>query len=96
MSDPAKYRTREEVDSYRNEKDPIDNLAKFMIEKSLVTEDELKEIDKEVKEHMKEAGDFAVNSPEPDISEMYTDVLLPSEYENISEPEIGKTRNNFV
>ncbi|MBO6764970.1 pyruvate dehydrogenase (acetyl-transferring) E1 component subunit alpha [Maricaulis sp.] len=76
MSDPAKYRTREEVDDIRSHHDPIDLVKKRLIEGKHATEDELKEIDKEVKKVVNDAAQFAKDSPEPDPSELYTDVLV--------------------
>ena len=75
MSDPAKYRTREEVQDVREHKDPIEGLKKVLLENGS-TEDELKAIDKDIRKTVTEAADFAENSPEPDASELYTDVLV--------------------
>ncbi|QIQ86050.1 pyruvate dehydrogenase (acetyl-transferring) E1 component subunit alpha [Erythrobacter sp.] len=75
MSDPAKYRTREEVQEQREHHDPIERLKKHMIENGK-DEAELKAIDKEIRGIVAEAADFAENSPEPDASELYTDVLV--------------------
>ncbi|HEX7006235.1 MAG TPA: pyruvate dehydrogenase (acetyl-transferring) E1 component subunit alpha [Alphaproteobacteria bacterium] len=75
MSDPAKYRTKEEVSKMRQEKDPIDHLRDLMLARNIVDEAALKQIDREVKEIVSEAAEFAQNSPEPDPSELYTDVL---------------------
>ena len=74
MSDPAKYRTREEVKKVREEKDPIDTLRSILIEEHKVLEKEFKEMDAEIKVIVTEASDFALNSPEPDIKELWTDV----------------------
>jgi len=76
MSDPAKYRTKEEVAKMREERDPISNLRDRMIEHMLLKEEELKAIDKEIREIVTEAADFAQNSPEPDPSELYTEVYV--------------------
>jgi pyruvate dehydrogenase E1 component alpha subunit len=76
MSDPAKYRTKEEVQKVRREMDPIDTLAHKLLEAKTVSEDDLKAIDKEVKALANEAAEFAQQSPEPDASELWTDVLL--------------------
>ena len=76
MSDPAKYRTREEVDDIRSHHDPIDLVKKRLIEGKHATEEELKEMDKEVKKIVNDAAQFAKDSPEPDPSELYTDVLV--------------------
>ena len=75
MSDPAKYRTREEVQKVRSEKDPIDHVKDLLIEGKHATEEELKEIDKAVKARISKSADFASDSPEPDVSELYTDIL---------------------
>jgi len=76
MSDPAKYRTREEVDDIRSHHDPIDLIKKRLVEGGHATEDELKELDKDVKKIVNDAAQFAKDSPEPDPSELYTDVLV--------------------
>ncbi|MFO1256361.1 MAG: pyruvate dehydrogenase (acetyl-transferring) E1 component subunit alpha [Sphingomonadaceae bacterium] len=77
MSDPAKYRTREEVQEMREKHDPID-AAKAELLKRGVAEDRLKEIEKQIRSKVNEAADFAENSPEPDMTELYTDVLVES------------------
>ena len=77
MSDPAKYRTREEVQDQREHNDPIER-AKADLMKLKVTEDELKELEKGIRARVNEAADFAEKSPEPDPSELYTDVLVES------------------
>jgi len=75
MSDPAKYRTREEVQDIREHKDPIEAIKKVLLENGS-TEDELKAIDKEIRKTVTEAADFAESSPEPEPGELYTDVLV--------------------
>jgi pyruvate dehydrogenase E1 component alpha subunit len=75
MSDPAKYRTKEEVDNFKGNKDPIANLRVRMLEEEGVSEDALKAIEKEIKDIVSEAADFATQSPELDASELWTDVL---------------------
>jgi len=75
MSDPAKYRTKEEVDQFKGERDPIANLRVKMLEEEGVSEDALKIIEKEIKDIVTEAADFATESPELDASELWTDVL---------------------
>lgn len=75
MSDPAKYRSREEVQKIRQERDPIDHLRARLEQDDILDEDGLKKIDREVKDLITAAADFAQNSPEPDPSELYTDVL---------------------
>ena len=76
MSDPAKYRTRDEVNEYREHKDPIDLARKRILDGKFATEDQLKEMEKEIKKIVQESADFAQSSPEPDPSELYTDVLI--------------------
>jgi pyruvate dehydrogenase E1 component alpha subunit len=74
MSDPAKYRTREEVQGVREQRDPIDLLRKRIIEEGHASEDQLKEIDREVRALINEAAEFAQQDPEPDKAELYADV----------------------
>jgi len=76
MSDPAKYRAKEEVEKMRSEHDPIDSLAKQLIAAGHADEAKLKGIDREVKEIVTAAAEFAQQSPEPDPSELWTDVLV--------------------
>lgn len=76
MSDPAKYRTKEEVSKMRKERDPIDNLRAVLIENKVADEVALKELDREVKAIITKAADFAQQSPEPDPAELYTDILV--------------------
>ena len=75
MSDPAKYRTKEEVDEVKKTRDPIDHV-KTLLAAANATEDELKAIDNEIKAIVAEAVQFAQESPEPDPSELYTDVYV--------------------
>jgi pyruvate dehydrogenase E1 component alpha subunit len=75
MSDPAKYRTREEVDKVRTEHDPIEQVRARILARKLASEDDLKKIDAEVRRIINEASEFATNEPEPDPSELYTDVV---------------------
>ena len=75
MSDPAKYRSRDEVNKMRAERDPIDHYRERLLEAGVVDEAALKEIDGNIKQIVSEAEEFARNSPEPDPSELYTDVL---------------------
>jgi pyruvate dehydrogenase E1 component alpha subunit len=75
MSDPAKYRTKDEVQAMRAERDPIEQVRKRLLEKDWATEDGLKEIEKDVRAIVTEAADFATNDSEPDASELWTDVV---------------------
>jgi len=74
MSDPAKYRTKEEVQKVRQERDPIERLRGVLLDKVGVEEGKLKDIDREVKAVVTEAAEFAQNSPEPEVSELFTDI----------------------
>ena len=74
MSDPATYRTRDEVNKVREERDPIDRVRGWLIDSGLAQEDEIKAIDKEIREIVNDAADFAQTSAEPDPSELYTDI----------------------
>jgi pyruvate dehydrogenase E1 component alpha subunit len=74
MSDPAKYRTKEEVDKVRTEHDPIEQVRARLLAKKWASEDELKKIDASVRAVVNEASEFATHDAEPDPSELYTDV----------------------
>jgi len=76
MSDPAKYRTKEEVQKMRDERDPIEQVRKRVLEKGWATEDDLNQIDKDIRAVVNAAADFASNDPEPDPSELWTDVYV--------------------
>jgi pyruvate dehydrogenase E1 component alpha subunit len=74
MSDPAKYRTREEVDQVRKTRDPIDHVEEILEKQGWADEATLKAIDADVKKIVAEAAEFARTSPEPEPKELYTDV----------------------
>ena len=74
MSDPAKYRTKEEVDIVRTEHDPIEQVRKRLLDKKWTSEGELKKIDAAVRAVVNEASEFATHDVEPDAAELYTDV----------------------
>lgn len=76
MSDPAKYRSKDEVQKMRSEHDPIEQVRARLLEKGWATEDDLKAIDKDVRDIVADSADFAQADPEPDASELYTDILL--------------------
>ena len=75
MSDPAKYRTRDEVDEIRKNSDPIDNIKEILLN-SGIKEEELKAVDAEVKLTINEAAKFAQESPEPSIDELFKDITI--------------------
>jgi pyruvate dehydrogenase E1 component alpha subunit len=78
MSDPAKYRTREEVEKVRTGQDPIEQVRARILDRKYATEDDLKKVDAKVREIVNEATEFATNDPEPDASELFTDVYRES------------------
>jgi pyruvate dehydrogenase E1 component alpha subunit len=75
MSDPAKYRTREEVDKVRTEHDPIEQVRSRLLTKKWAGEDDLKKVDASVRDIVNEAAEFATHDPEPDPAELWTDVV---------------------
>ena len=76
MSDPAKYRTKDEVQTMRAERDPIEQVRARLLENGWADEDALKEIEKQVRAVVTEAADFATSDAEPDPSELWTDVVI--------------------
>ncbi len=76
MSDPAKYRSKDEVTTMRSDHDPIEQVKARLLEKKYATEDDLKAIEKDVRAIVTESADFATNDPEPDASELWTDITL--------------------
>jgi pyruvate dehydrogenase E1 component alpha subunit len=74
MSDPAKYRTREEVQKMREERDPIEFVRSLLLTGKHATEDDLKAIDKEIKNVVNASAEFAKDSPEPALDELWTDI----------------------
>lgn len=76
MSDPAKYRAKEEVQKMREEHDPIEQVKARLIKGKVASEDDLKKIDAEIRAVVTEAAEFAQGDPEPDVSELWTDVYV--------------------
>jgi pyruvate dehydrogenase E1 component alpha subunit len=76
MSDPAKYRSKEEVDLYKETRDPIEQVKAIILERGYASEDELKEIEKEIKVVVAQAAEFATSAELPDPSELWTDVFI--------------------
>ena len=76
MSDPAKYRTKEEVDKMREQHDPIDHIKGAIVEAGISSEDELGKIDAAIRQRVVEAAEFSQKSPEPGPEELWTDVLI--------------------
>jgi pyruvate dehydrogenase E1 component alpha subunit len=76
MSDPGKYRSKEEVAKMREKHDPIEHLTKLLLTDGVADEATLKDIDRKIKEVVAQATEFAQTSPEPDPAELYTDILV--------------------
>ena len=76
MSDPGKYRSKEEVEDYRQNQDAVERVRQLILGHKIATEEDLKALDKEIKEIMIETVDFAQTSPEPDLAELYPDMLI--------------------
>lgn len=76
MSDPATYRSKEEVQSMREHNDPINSLKSFIEQQGWLDEAGFKEIEREVREIVLEAAEFAKSSPEPEVDELYTDIIV--------------------
>ncbi|HEV7874916.1 MAG TPA: thiamine pyrophosphate-dependent enzyme, partial [Enterovirga sp.] len=76
MSDPAKYRSKDEVTKMREERDPIESVRKRLLETWSMPEDEIKAIDAKVREIVNDSAEFATHDPEPDVSELWTDILV--------------------
>ena len=79
MSDPAKYRAKEEVQKMRTEHDPIEQVRQRLEEKGWASEDDLKEVDKEIRRVVNEAAEFAQQDPEPDPAELWTDIYAEAQ-----------------
>ena len=74
MSDPAKYRTREEVQKMRAQRDPIESIRSLLVSEKLSTDEEIKIIDKEIKEIINSCAEYAKESPEVPAEELWTDI----------------------
>lgn len=75
MSDPAKYRTREEVSKMRQERDPIEHVREMMISAGYADDDTLRDVDREIKAEVNNAAEFAQNNQEPNLGEIHTDIV---------------------
>jgi pyruvate dehydrogenase E1 component alpha subunit len=84
MSDPAKYRTKEEVEAYR-EQDPIEQLKNRMMAEGLLNEEAYEKLEEQIETSVQEAVVFAEESPWPDLSEMYKDVYVQTDYPYITD-----------
>jgi pyruvate dehydrogenase E1 component alpha subunit len=84
MSDPAKYRTKEEVEAYR-EQDPIEQLKKWMTDQQLLDQTAYDALEERIETQVQEAVDFAENSPWPEEAEMFRDVYLQADYPYITD-----------
>jgi len=79
MSDPVKYRTRDEVQKVRERQDPIEQLRARLVEGGTIDDAALKAIDRDIKKTVAEAAEHAQTSPEPDVSELMTDVMVDAD-----------------
>jgi pyruvate dehydrogenase E1 component alpha subunit len=84
MSDPAKYRTKEEVENYKA-RDPIEEVLKIIREKKFASEGQIDEINTKIKDVVDDCVKFSEESPYPDPSELYTDVYMQDDYPYIDE-----------
>jgi pyruvate dehydrogenase E1 component alpha subunit len=84
MSDPQKYRTKEEVDEYKA-KDPVEVVRKTILDKKMATEQELEAIDNKIHTQVEESVKFAEESPYPDASEALTDIYVQTDYPYITD-----------
>jgi pyruvate dehydrogenase E1 component alpha subunit len=84
MSDPAKYRTKEELESYKK-RDPIEQIRDILLKKKYATEEDLKVIDDKIKDQVQECVDFAENSDWPEASQAYTDVYAEDNYPYVTD-----------
>ena len=75
MSDPGKYRAREEVDDVRENRDPINHFGRKLVQRGVCSEEDLKAMDDDIRAIVTDAAEFATTSPEPDMVELYTDIL---------------------
>ncbi|MAO00594.1 pyruvate dehydrogenase (acetyl-transferring) E1 component subunit alpha [uncultured Roseovarius sp.] len=82
MSDPAKYRTREEVQKMREEKDAIEHVRELLVSGGHAAEEDLKAIDKEIKDVVNASAEFAKESPEPALEELWTDIIADAAPQN--------------
>jgi pyruvate dehydrogenase E1 component alpha subunit len=76
MSDPAKYRSKEEVEKFKENRDPIEGMKAWLVSQKFANEDVFKEMEKDIKSRVNEAAEFAQQSPEPPESDLWTDVLV--------------------
>ena len=79
MSDPAKYRSKDEVENYKDQ-DPIEQVKNMIIAKNLLKSEEIEIIDQQIKDQVKKSVEFSENSPYPDAKEAYTDIYVQKDY----------------
>ena len=79
MSDPAKYRSKEEVESYKDQ-DPIEQVKKMVLNKKILKPEEIDIIDQKIKDQVKKSVEFSEKSPYPDPKEAYTDIYVQKDY----------------
>ena len=74
MSDPQKYRTKEEVEKFKEQRDPITTMRNHLVNGKIASEEALKKIEDEVKAQINDAAEFAKESPEPEVTELWTEI----------------------
>ena len=79
MSDPAKYRSKEEVESYKDQ-DPIEQVKKMVLTKKILKQDDIDTIDQQIKDQVKKSVEFSENSPYPEPEEAYNDIYVQKDY----------------
>ena len=79
MSDPAKYRTKEEVESFKDQ-DPIEQVKRMILAKKILKSEDIDTIDQNIKEQVKKSVEFSEKSPYPDPKEAYTDIYVQKDY----------------
>ena len=84
MSDPAKYRTKEELEHYKD-KDPIEQVKSMILKKKILTNDEINNIDQAIKDQVKKSVEFSENSPYPDKEDVFSDIYVQKDYPFLKE-----------
>ena len=84
MSDPAKYRSKEEVESYKGQ-DPIEQVKKMILSKKILKVEDIDTIDQQIKDQVKKSVEFSENSPYPEPEEAYNDIYVQKDYPFLKE-----------
>mgnify|MGYP006091667199 FL=1 len=84
MSDPANYRSKEELENYKD-KDPIEQVKNILLNKKILSQEEIESVDKNIKEQVKKSVEFAEKSPYPNKKEIFSDIYVQKDYPFIKE-----------